>query len=323
MTGTRSEALRVGFIGLGLMGRPMAVNVARAGFPLTVHSRSAASTAAFTAELGAVGETFVALDPAAVTEISDVTILMVPDTADLEAMVDEPRGLLVGLEARTTALATARATIDAGEGTGPRPIVIDMGTHDPTAMPGIAARLAAKGVDFLDAPVSGGVGGARAGDLAIMVGGEASVLERARPVLEAMGERVVYIGPVGAGMVAKACNQLVVGSTIEAVAEALALARAAGVDPARVREAMLGGFAASRVLEVHGRRMLEADFAPGGRVVTHAKDARIIRAVAAATGVPIPGFEPVAEAFARLVAEGHGELDHAALITLLEDRPPA
>jgi 2-hydroxy-3-oxopropionate reductase len=152
-----------------------------------------------------------------------------------------------------------------------------------------------------------------------MVGGPAAALERARPVLAAMGGRIVHIGDHGAGMVAKACNQLVVGSNIEAVAEALALARAAGVDPAKVREAMLGGFAASRILEVHGQRMLDRNFTPGARVAIHAKDARIVLETARRAGVDLPGFRPVAEGFQKLIERGDAGLDHSALITLLEE----
>ncbi len=155
-----------------------------------------------------------------------------------------------------------------------------------------------------------------------MVGGDAAAFERARPVLDAMGRTVVRIGGSGAGQLAKACNQLIVGATIAAVAEALTLARAAGVDPAVVREALAGGFAASRVLEVHGRRMIERDFVPGGRAALHAKDAHIILDTAAELGLDLPTFAVVADAFDRLVAAGGGDLDHAALITLLEAAEP-
>ena len=226
---------------------------------------------------------------------------MVPDTADLEAVLDGPAGVLAG----------------AHDGL----IVCAMGTHLPAAMPPLAERCAERGCTLLDAPVSGGEIGAADGTLSIMVGGDAAAVERARPVLEAMGRSVVRIGGSGAGQLAKACNQLIVGATIAAVAEALALARAAGVDPAIVRDALAGGFAASRVLEVHGRRMLERDFAPGGRAALHAKDAHIILDTAEALGLDLPVFPAVAEAFDRLVAEGGGELDHAALITLLDDAP--
>ncbi len=195
-----------------------------------------------------------------------------------------------------------------------------------------AAVHAAGGV-FLDTPLSGGVEGAEAGTLSLMAGGDEAALDRVRPVLEAFTSRITHFGPIGSGQVAKACNQLVVGSTIEAVAEALTLARRSGLDPARVREAMLGGYASSRVLEIHGQRMLDGAFGGGGaRVDLHAKDAHIVLDQAsgrpeegrnggqAAVGLTLPGFEPVAAAFDELVADGDGGLDHSALITLLERR---
>ena len=174
------------------------------------------------------------------------------------------------------------------------------------------------GIAFLDAPVSGGEAGAIAAGLSIMVGGELEALERVRPVLAAMGSRIVHIGASGAGQITKAANQLVVAATIQAVAEALVLAAKAGVDPARVREALLGGFAASRVLDMHGQRMIDGDFRPGGRSALHLKDARIIQGLARALGSPIPAFDVVASALEILVDRGGGDLDHAALVTLLE-----
>jgi 2-hydroxy-3-oxopropionate reductase len=175
-----------------------------------------------------------------------------------------------------------------------------------------------EGAAVLDAPVSGGERGAVDGTLSIMVGGEAADVDRARPVFDVLGATVVHVGPSGAGQVCKACNQLVVAATIEAVAEALVLADRSGVDPARVREALLGGFAGSKILEVHGRRMLDREFDPGFRVRLHAKDARIVRDAARDAGSPIPSFEVVASQLDRLAAEGGGDLDHSALITLLE-----
>jgi 2-hydroxy-3-oxopropionate reductase len=296
MSGTQPGLPRVGFIGLGIMGRPMALNVLKAGFRLTVSSRSPAPVE----ELVTAGA-HRASDPAGVAAASDVVILMVPATADVEAVLGGSSGLLAGSR----------------EGL----IVIVMGTHEPAVVPTWAERLGKAGAELLDAPVSGGEIGAVEGTLSIMVGGPAAVLEQVRPILEAMGGRIVHIGDHGAGMVAKACNQLVVASEIEAVAEALTLARAAGADPAKVRDALLGGFAASRVLEVHGRRMIERDFTPGGRVSMHEKDARIVHETAREYGVDVPGFRPVVAAFRRLIEQGKGELDHSALITLLEPEP--
>ena len=232
----------------------------------------------------------------------DLAIVMVPDTSDLEAVLDGPDGLLAG----------------AHDGL----IVCAMGTHHPAAMPRLAERCAEHGTTLLDAPVSGGEIGARDGSLSIMVGGEVGAFERARPVFDALGRTVVRVGDSGAGQLAKACNQLVVGATIAAVAEALSLARRSGVDPATVRDALAGGFAASRVLEVHGRRMIARDFEPGGRAALHAKDAHIILETATGVGLALPFFSAVAAAFDRLVAEGGGDLDHSALITLLDAPEP-
>lgn len=285
--------MRAGFVGLGVMGRPMARRILGAGIPLTVTSRSAAAVAEL-ADAGARP----AKTPRDVAAASDVAIVMVPATSDLQAVLDGPEGILAGAH--------------------PDLVIVAMGTHDPAAMPRIAERAAADGAAFLDAPVSGGDVGAREGTLSIMVGGDAEAFRRAEPVLQAMGSRVVHLGPSGAGQVAKACNQLLVGSTIQAVAEALTLARAAGLDPAVVRDVLGGGFAASRVLELHGRRMLDGEYTPGGRVALHHKDAHIILALAQELGVDLPGFAPVADAFDHLVAAGRGELDHSALITLLE-----
>jgi 2-hydroxy-3-oxopropionate reductase len=296
MSGSASELPRVGVIGLGIMGRPMALNVLKAGFPLTVSSRSPGPVE----ELVAAGARR-AGDPAEVAAASDVVVLMVPATADVEDVLGGATGLVAG----------------AHEGQ----IVIVMGTHEPAAVPEWADRVGKAGAELLDAPVSGGEIGAVEGTLSIMVGGPASALERVAPILATMGRRIVHIGGHGAGMVAKACNQLVVASEIEAVAEALTLAKAAGVDPAKVRDALLGGFAASRVLEVHGLRMIERDFVPGGRVSMHEKDARIVLETAREYGVDLPGFRPVEEAFRRLIDQGKGELDHSVLITLLEPEP--
>lgn len=298
MTDPSPTAPPIGFIGLGVMGRPMALRILAAGFPLTVSSRSEAAVA----DLVAAGAS-PAASPADVARSADVVVVMVPDTDDLRAVLEGPSGVLAG----------------AHEGL----IVCAMGTHLPAAMPPLAERCATIGATLLDAPVSGGEIGARDGTLSIMVGGDPAAFERARPVFEAMGRTVARIGGPGAGQLAKACNQLIVGATIAAVAEALALARAGGVDPAVVRDALLGGFAASRVLEVHGQRMIERDFEPGGRAALHAKDAHIILDTAAGLGLALPAFAAVADAFDRLVADGGGDLDHSALITLLDAPRPA
>ena len=286
--------VRVGFIGLGVMGRPMAHHIRDAGFGLTVHSRSPGPVE----ELVTAGA--VAADsPAAVARAADVVILMLPDPPDVEAVLFGPAGVADGAAAGA--------------------VVVDMSTGDPILAREWSAKLVERGVDFLDAPVSGGMEAAKAGTLSVMVGGRADAVERARPVLAAMAGRIVHAGESGAGQIVKAANQLVVGSTIEAVAEALLLARAAGVDPVRVREALLGGYAASRVLELHGQRMLDANWVPGGRSALHAKDSRLILSLAKRFGVPVPAFEVAAAGYQRLVERGDGGLDHSALLVLLEE----
>jgi 2-hydroxy-3-oxopropionate reductase len=285
---------RVGFVGLGIMGKPMARNLLEAGFGIVVHSRSPGPVdelVAAGAERGA--------DPENVASRSDVVITMLPDTPDVELVLLGERGVVGGIRAGS--------------------LVIDMSTIRPLAAKGFAETFERRNVSMLDAPVSGGERGAIEGTLSIMVGGPAAALDRGRPFLEVMGSNVVHVGPAGAGQVAKACNQLVVAATIQAVAEALLLAKKAGVDPAKVREALLGGFAGSKILEVHGQRMLAGDFTPGFRSVLHRKDARIVRQTAEEVGSPVPLFEIAAQGLERLVEVGRGELDHAALVTLLED----
>jgi 2-hydroxy-3-oxopropionate reductase len=283
---------RVGVIGLGIMGRPMARNLLAAGFHLTVHSRSTDPVD----ELVEAGASR-ASSPAEVAAASDVTITMLPDTPDVELVIAGPDGVAAGV--------------------APGSLVIDMSTIDPEPTRRLAAGLAERAVTMLDAPVSGGERGAIDAALSIMVGGDAAAFARARPVFEALGKTVVHVGPSGAGQVCKACNQLVVAATIEAVAEALALAERSGVDASKVREALLGGFAGSKILEVHGQRMLDRAFDPGFRARLHAKDARIVLDAARDVGASVPSFSAVAEQLDRLVAEGGGELDHAALFTLV------
>jgi 2-hydroxy-3-oxopropionate reductase len=285
---------RIGFIGLGIMGRPMALNLIEAGFGLVVHSRSPGPVD----ELVAAGAER-GTDPEDVASRSDVVITMLPDTPDVELVLLGERGVVGGMRAGS--------------------LVIDMSTIQPLAAKGFVETFERKSVSMLDAPVSGGERGAIEGMLSIMVGGSATAFGRGRPILEVLGSNVVHVGRAGAGQVAKACNQLVVAATIQAVAEALVLAKKAGVDPAKVREALLGGFAGSKILDVHGQRMLAGDFQPGFRSVLHRKDARIVRQTAEELGSPVPLFEIAAEALEHLVEVGRGDLDHAALVTLLED----
>lgn len=285
---------RVGFIGLGLMGSHMARNLWRAGHELTVHSRSPAPVDALVAE-GAAR----ASSPAEVASRSEVIVTMLPDTPDVELVLFGPDGVF--------------QTVAEGS------IVIDMSTIDPIATRRFAERMAERGVGMLDAPVSGGDIGARDATLSIMIGGTEADVARAQPLFEAMGKNIVHVGDSGAGQIAKACNQLVLAGTLEAVGEALVLAAKAGVDPGKVREALLGGFATSRVLEVHGQRMLDGNFAPGFRAELMHKDARIVVAAARELGVSIPAFERIEAELARLVRDRGGDVDYSALVTLRED----
>jgi len=284
---------RIGFIGLGIMGRPMARNLLAAGFQVTVHSRSPGPVE----ELVAAGAA--PADRAAeVARAVDVVITMLPDTPDVESVLLGSGGVLEGV----------------AEGS----LVIDMSSIDPIATRRFAEAFAERSVAMLDAPVSGGEKGAIDAALSIMVGGEEEAFARAQPVFQALGSNIVHVGPSGAGQIAKACNQLVVAATIEAVAEALLLAERAGVDPASVRQALLGGFAGSKILEVHGQRMLDRAFSPGFRILLHRKDARIVQDTAAAVGAPIPSFDVVTAQLQRAVDAGDGESDHSALFAELE-----
>ncbi len=286
--------MRVGFVGLGIMGKPMARNLLRAGYPLVVHNRSRLAVDELVAEGAVDGKS-----PRGVAERSDVVITMLPDTPDVERVIFGPEGLV--------------------EGFRPGAVLVDMSTISPVATRAMAARLRERGVEMLDAPVSGGQQGAQEGTLSIMVGGDAQTLERVRPLLSVLGKNIVHVGPIGAGQVCKACNQLVVGLGILAVSEALVLAQRSGVDPGRVRQALLGGFAASRVLEVHGQRMLEGNHEPGFRARLHHKDLRIALETGREAGVTLVATALAHELLGALVARGEGERDHSALVRLVAD----
>lgn len=286
----------VGFIGLGVMGRPMALNLVKAGFSLVVHSRSRPSVERLV-EAGAADAT----SPADVARRSDVIITMLPDTPDVRLVLAGPSGVFEGLR--------------------PSSVVIDMSTISPLATRELAAEVSAMGAALLDAPVSGGEIGAINGTLSIMVGGDAVALERVRPVLNAMGspERVVHIGPTGAGQICKACNQIAIGGALATVSEAFALARKAGVDPAKVRQALLGGFAASRVLEVHGERILQRNYVPGFRTRLYHKDMGLALETARAHDVPMPVSSAVQQLVNAMMAAGQADQDYSALATVLFD----
>jgi 2-hydroxy-3-oxopropionate reductase len=284
----------IGFIGLGVMGKPMAKNLMKGGHALVVYNRSRASVD----ELKAAGAA-AAASPADVARQSNVVITMLPDTPDVEAVLTGADGIISGLR--------------------PETIVVDMSSISPVATRRLATLVAKKGGAMLDAPVSGGEIGAINAALSIMVGGDAAAFERVRPILACMGnpERIVHIGESGAGQICKVCNQVAIGGALAGVSEAFALARKAGVDAARVRQALLGGFAASRVLEVHGERMLKSDYKPGFRTRLYQKDLRIANEAAMANAVAMPATAIVTQLINALVASGGGDLDYAAMGTVL------
>lgn len=285
--------MEVGFIGLGLMGRPMALNLIKAGHTVHVWSRRRASMQPLL-EAGA-GD---CASAAEVARRAPLTISMVADAPDVEQVTLGPDGVADGASAGH--------------------IHVDMSTIAPAAAQEIASALAGRGVTMLDAPVSGGEVGAIAGTLTIMVGGDAAAFDKARPVLEAMGQSVTLIGASGAGQVAKACNQILTGVGVAAVAEALNFAARSGVDAAKVREALLGGFAYSRILENHGQRMLTRNFKPGFKAWMHQKDMRIVMEEAHRLGLALPASAAAAQMFNALVGSGMGEEDSIAMLKLLE-----
>lgn len=285
--------MKIGFIGTGIMGRPMAINLIKAGHELYTWGRRF-DTVEPLLVAGATGKG----TPAEVAAQADITFTVVAGTADVEQVILGERGLIHGAK--------------------PGSVIVDMSTIAPSATRHIAAQLAEKGVNMLDAPVSGGQAGAIQGALSIMVGGKAAVFERVKPLFEILGKNIVHVGEHGAGQVVKACNQIVVSLTFEGVAEAILLSRRNGVDPARMREALLGGYAGSKILEVHGLRMLNADYKPGFKVKLHHKDLGIVLDNARENHVPLPGTEVVAKQIAALMASDDGELDSSAIMLALE-----
>lgn len=285
--------INVGFIGPGIMGAPMALNLMKGGHKLWVYARRPAAAQ----PLVAAGATACAT-AADVARHADVIFTIVSDTPDVESVLFGPQG--IASQAR------------------PGTVIVDMSTVSPTATKSFAERLAQQGVDMLDAPVSGGETGAINGTLSIMVGGKPQVFERVKPLFECMGKNIVHIGDNGAGQVAKACNQIVVAVTIEAVAEALTFARRNGADPAKVREALMGGFAGSKIMEVHGKRMLDNDFKPGFKVGLHQKDMRIVMETAHQLGVALPAAALVTQHLNALMGTGDTNLDSAAVVKVIE-----
>ncbi|KAB2969027.1 NAD(P)-dependent oxidoreductase [Zoogloea sp.] len=285
--------MKVGFIGLGIMGRPMALNLLKGGFDLTVWARRAESMAPLL-EAGAKG----AASAAEVAAACDVVFSMVADAADVEQVALGAGGV--------------------AEGARPGLIHVDMSTIAPSAAQSIAARLAERGVVMLDAPVSGGEVGAINGGLTIMVGGDGAAFETVRPLFACMGKAATLIGASGAGQVAKACNQILTGVGVLAVAEAFNFARKSGVDAGKVREALLGGFAYSRILENHGQRMLDRNFKPGFKAWMHQKDMNIVMQEAHRLGLMLPSSAATAQLFNAMVGSGMGEDDSVAALKLLE-----
>jgi len=279
----------IGFIGLGRMGKPMARNLLAAGRRLVVHNRSREAVG----ELVAAGAT-AAASPREVAAAAGAVITMLPDSPDVEAVLRGPDGVFAG----------------AAKGT----LLIDMSTISPVVARRLAQEARAIGCEMLDAPVSGGTAGARDAALSIMVGGSDAALARARPILEVLGKTITHVGGPGAGQVCKACNQIVVALTIEAVGEALVLARKAGVDPAKVREALLGGFAQSRILDVHGRRALERNFTAGFKARLQLKDLAIALEAGREYGAVMPATAVVADLYKSVCAAGDAEADHSVLM---------
>ena len=280
--------IKVAFVGLGIMGRPMAVNLLKAGCQVYAYARRESALEPVERAGGRV-----CASPKEAMAQSDFAIVIVSDTPDVEQVIFGDNGLIHG------------ASTDN--------IITDMTTCDPLATREFAAKLSERGVHMLDAPVSGGEPGAISGELSIMVGGQAEIFERVRPLFEVMGKQIVHIGTNGDGQVAKACNQLLIAQTITATAECMEFARGMGADPERVRTALLGGFAASRVLELHGKRMLDDDYQPGFKAHLFLKDLNIIASALDRLDMNMPGLQLALKRLKDLVGDDGGELDCSAL----------
>jgi 2-hydroxy-3-oxopropionate reductase len=288
-----TSALKLGFIGLGIMGAPMAGHLLKAGHTLFVNTRSKVPS-----QLVDEGAT-VCTTARSVAERADIVFIMVPDTPDVEKVLFGEFGVASGLSKGKT--------------------VVDCSSIDPIATRSFAQKIKALGCDYLDAPVSGGEVGAKAASLTIMVGAEPQAFERVQPLFQLMGKNITLVGGVGDGQVCKVANQIIVALNIAAVAEALVFASKAGADPAKVREALMGGFASSRILEVHGKRMIERTFQPGFRIELHQKDLNLALQGARALGVALPQTANAAQLMQSCVALGYGQSDHSALVCALEN----
>ncbi len=285
---------KIGFIGLGIMGKPMSKHLLNAGYEVVVHNRSREAVA----ELVSAGAKE-AHSPKEVAQNSEVIITMLPDSPDVETVALGPDGLIEGVK----------------EGT----IHIDMSTIAPSVAVHVGEELAKKGVQCLDAPVSGGDVGAQKATLSIMVGGNETAFETVKPIFEVMGKNIVLCGPLGAGQTVKACNQVLVAVTIAGVSEALTLGAKAGVDPLKIVQVLSGGLARCGVLENRGERMVNGDFDPGFRIRLHYKDLNIVMKTGNDYQVPLPTTSIVHELFNTALAKGRSELDHSGLLTVIED----
>jgi 2-hydroxy-3-oxopropionate reductase len=286
------SGLKIGFIGLGIMGAPMAMHLLQAGHMLFVNTLRKVPSAL------ADGGATLCTTARGVAERADIIFVMVPDTPDVETVLFGNEGVASGLSKGKT--------------------VIDCSSIDPIATRGFAKKIQALGCEWLDAPVSGGEVGAKAASLTIMVGGEVATFERIKPLFDLMGKNVTLVGGPGDGQVCKVANQIIVALTIAAVGEALVFASKAGADPTRVRAALMGGFASSRILEVHGDRMIKRTFAPGFRIALHQKDLNLALQGARALGIALPQTAGAAQLMQSCVALGHGQADHSALVKALE-----
>ena len=284
--------LKLGFVGLGIMGAPMAGHLIKAGHTLFVHTRGKLSP-----EIAESGAT-ICTSAKGVAERADIIFTMVPDTPDVAAVLFDDNGIAAGLSKGKT--------------------VVDMSSVSPIETKAFAAKINALGCDYLDAPVSGGEVGAKAASLTIMVGGPDAAFERVKPLFELMGKNITLVGGNGDGQTTKVANQIIVALNIAAVGEALVFASKAGADPAKVRQALMGGFAASRILEVHGERMIKRTFAPGFRIGLHQKDLSLALAGARALGVALPQTASAAQLMQACAANGMQDLDHSALVRALE-----
>ena len=285
---------KIGFIGLGIMGKPMSLNLLKAGFQVGILAKSNAAGDLLTA--GAISFP----SARALTEFADIVITMLPDSAEVLDVVFRIDGILKGI--------------------APGKQFIDMSTIAPATTLSIYEKMKFIGVDALDAPVSGGQVGAESASLSIMVGGSEEGFKNTLPVFQAMGKNIIYMGAPGSGQVTKACNQMIVGMTIQAVAEAFALGKKAGVDLEKMRDVLLGGFAQSKILDLHGKRIIEENFKPGFKTKLHKKDMGIALKTGDELGVELPGTMLVDQIMKKALEAGYGELDHSSLSLLLDKK---